>query len=211
VLVGLSAFTGTEDVEVLNDYSRSPANLFVCHGYRGGRWYDKVRHIFSLVYEGKPQKRLGWQGEPAGPGALVSAIDNRQELDADALCAMAAMSLMTRQVWVYFRGPGVKSDEGERLQDMPGFRDVPRVRALIPADVMRYSGPLTHGGDTWRRERVFAAQGEVRADHVLHSDGRFVALIYGPGSLDVPQTRSARIHIDHRWGNKARLVVGQAA
>lgn len=213
-LVALSSYTGTEDAQILNDFSVSPADVFVCHGYRGNRWWDKVRHTFSLVYPEpghvKPTKRQGWQGEPAGPGARVSAIDNRHELDADALCAMAAVSLMTRQAWVYFSGPGVISDEGERLQDMPGFLEVPRVRSLIPPDVMRYSGPLAHGGDTWQRERVFAAQGEVRADHALHSDGRFVALIYGPGSLDVPQTRSADITVDHRFGNKARLVVGRA-
>jgi len=183
--------------------------VFVCHGYRGGHWWDKVRHIFSLVYEGKPEKRQGWQGEPAGPGELVSAIDNKHELDAHALCAMAAMGLITRQAWVYFSGPGVKSDAGERLQDMPGFREVPKVRALIPADVMRYD-KIFHGGDTWKNERVFAAQGEVRADHAYYHDGRFVCLIYGPGSLDVPQTRGARIDVDHRFGDKARLVVGQA-
>lgn len=209
VLVGLSAFTGTEDVQVLNDYSRSPADLFVCHGYRGGHWYDKTRHIFSLVYEGKPSKRLGWQGEPAGPGSRVSAIDNRHELDADALCAMASISLMTRQGWVHFSGPGVISDEGERLQDMPGFREVPRVRAMLPTDLMRYDR-IFHGGDTWRGERIFAAEGEVRADHAMTNDGRFVALIYGPGPLNVPQTRSAHVDVDHRYGNKARLVVGRA-
>jgi hypothetical protein len=210
VLVGLSAFTGTEDVAVLDDYSQSPANVFVCHGYRGGRWWDKVRHIFSLVYEGKPKKRVGWQGEPAGPGSRVSAIDNRHELDADALCAMAVMSLMTRQAWVYFSGPGVISDEGERLQDMPGFREVPRVRALLPADLMRFDD-IFHGGETWRDKRIFAADGEVRADHAMAHDGRFVCLIYGPGSLDVAQTRNADISVDHRFGNKARLVVGRAA
>jgi hypothetical protein len=208
VLVGLSAFTGTEDVDILNDYSRAPADVFVCHGYRGGKWFDKVRHIMSLVYEGKPSKRLGWQGEPAGPGSRVSAIDNRHELDADALCAMAIMSLMTRQAWVYFSGPGVISDEGERLQDMPGFREVPQVRTLLPADVMRYD-QIFHGGETWARQRVFAAQGEVRADHVMANDGRFACLTYGPGGLHVPQTRAASIDRDVTFGNKARLVVGR--
>lgn len=209
VLVGLSAYTGTEDVAILNDYSRAPANAFVCHGYRGGHWWDKVRHAFSLVYEGKPQKRNGWQGEPPGPGSRVSAIDNKHEMDADVMCALTAMHLMTRQASVYFSGPGVISDEGERLQDMPGFREVPQVRALIPADVMRYD-ELFHGGETWKAKRVFAAQGDVRADHAYYRDGRFVCLVYGPGSLDVPQTRAAEISVDHRFGNKARLIVGRA-
>ncbi|HEX4926186.1 MAG TPA: hypothetical protein VFV50_18980, partial [Bdellovibrionales bacterium] len=72
-LVTLSAYTGHEDVEIINDFSRAPADLFVVHSYRGGRWWDKVRHIFSLQYEGQPNKRHGWNGEGPGYGALVSA------------------------------------------------------------------------------------------------------------------------------------------
>lgn len=50
-LIGLSAYTGTEDVAILNAFSRTPAHLYIVHSYRGGRWWDKVRHIFSLPYE----------------------------------------------------------------------------------------------------------------------------------------------------------------
>lgn len=208
-LIGLSAYTGTEDVEILNNFSRDPADVFMCHGYRGGRWWDKVRHVFSLVYEGRPARRLGWQGEPAGPGHWVSAIDNKHELDAAWGQLMACMSLMTRQAFVWFSGPGVISDHPERIEDMPGFWDVAHVRGLLPADLMWYSR-LFHGGETWRNIRVFRAEGEVRADHAMHDDGRFVCLIYGPGSLDLQQSRQAEIVRDVRFGDRGRLVVGRA-
>ena len=124
----LSAYTGHEDVAITNDYSRDPATAFTVHSYRDGHWWDKTRHIFSMVYEQKPQRRLGWQGEPAGPGSAVSAIENRDELTDGPLMAMAAIALMTPAG----RGsisaaPGVKSDEGETFEQMPGFACVPSV------------------------------------------------------------------------------------
>jgi hypothetical protein len=210
-LLALSAYTGTEDVAILNDFSRPPANLYVVHSYRGGRFADKIRHIFSIVYEGKPQKRLGWNGEGPGYGDLVSAIDNKHEIDANVYCALAIMALITRQGYVYFSGPGVISDAGERLQDMPGFREVPTVRALLPADVMRF-GEIWHGGDDrpWSPRRAFRAVGEIRADHVVEGN-RFVCLIYGAGGLNLPQNRALRIDRDVTFGDKARLVVGEFA
>jgi hypothetical protein len=211
VLVGLSSYTGTEDVEVLNSFSRSPADLFVVHGYRGGHWWDKVRHIFSLRYEGKPSKRWGWQGEPAGPGQLVSAIDNRHELDADALQLMAAMSLLTRQAWVHFSGPGVISDHanGERLENMPGFWEVPRVKQMLPADVMRYD-LLHHSGESWSSVRVYAATGENRADcAVYRPDGRRACVVYGEHPDAVRLVRQMEIDMETRLGNKGRVVYGR--
>jgi hypothetical protein len=212
-LCALSAYTGTEDMAILNDFSRSPANLYVVHSYRGGRFADKIRHIFSIVYEGKPQKRLGWNGEGPGFGDLVSAIDNKHEIDANVYSALAIMALITRQGYVWFSGPGVISDHpnGERLQNMPGFREVPQVRALLPADVMRY-GEIWHGGDDrpWSSRRAFRAVGEMRADHVVDGN-RFVCLMYGPGGLNLPQNRALRVDRDITFGDKARLVVGEFA
>jgi hypothetical protein len=197
-------------VAITNDFSRAPANIYCVHGYRGGRWWDKIRHIFSFAYESKPQKREGIQGESFGPGPDVSAIDNKHELDADVMCLGAIMSLMTRQAWNFFSDPGVRTDHGpERIEHMPGFWETPRAVALLPDDITAFQR-IFHGGETWRNQRVFAAQGEVRADHALHDDERFVCLIYGPGSLDVPQTRNATITLDHRFGDKGRLVIGQA-
>jgi hypothetical protein len=211
---GLSAFTGTEDVEVINRFSKSPSTIFFVHSYRGGRWWDKVRHIFSFQYEGDPEKRLGWQGEPAGPGRLVSAIDNRDELDADALSLMAAISLVTRQQWVYFSGPGVISNHpnGERFEHMPGFSEVPRVVSMLPADVMRYD-LLIHGGEaSWGAVAPFLASGENRSDCAIYRpDGRFACVIYGPHPDDVKPNPRKRLEIqkETRLGSKGRVVYGR--
>lgn len=210
-LVGLSAYTGTEDVEVLNDFSRAPADLFVVHSYRGGRWWDKVRHIFSLQYEGKPNKRIGWNGEGPGYGALVSAIDNKHEIDGEVYQILAAVALMTRQAYVWFTGPGVISDHtnGERLENMPGFNDVARVKEMLPNDVMWYTEGFSHGGDSWASRRAFRAVGETRADQVTNNDGRFCTVIYGDDVHAIQPVRSFSVTHDTWIGNKGRVVCGR--
>ncbi len=194
-----------ETAEELNAWSVWPADLFDVHGYRGGHWWDKVRHIFSISYEQQPMKRLGWQGEPTGPGAAVSVTENKHELDDDTLSAMAAMSLMSRQAWCFMSGAGVLFDypiDSER-----GFWAVPRVRAALPRDVMGFSR-LIHGGDRWANERIFAPSGETRCDHALSDDGRFVAVVYGP-YLSYTQVRPATIEQVTDLGGKARIIVGR--
>jgi hypothetical protein len=158
-------------------------------------------------------RRNGWNSEGPGIGNRVSAIDNRDEMTGATMCGLAAMSFMMRMAYVNFYGVGVISDDGgsQTFDQMPGFFDVPKVRTLVPADVMRYSGPIFHGGETWRNDRTFAARGEVRADHVVHHDGRRVIGIYGPGDLNVPQDRPFSATVDYRFGSEFRLVVGQAA
>lgn len=194
-----------ETADELNAWSVWPADLFDVHGYRGGRWWDKVRHIFSIPYEGQPQKRLGWQGEPSGPGAAVSVTEYKWELDDDTLAAMAAMSLMARQAWCFMSGAGVLFDYP--IDSEAGFWTVPRMRDALPRDVMGFSR-LIHGGDRWANERVFAAQGETRCDHALSDDGRFVAVIYGP-YLSYSQVRPATIEKVTDLGGKARIIVGR--
>jgi DNA-directed RNA polymerase specialized sigma24 family protein len=194
-----------ETADELNAWSIRPADLFDVHGYRGGRWWDKVRHIFSISYEGRPQKRLGWQGEPTGPGGAVSVTENKHELDDDTLAAMAEMSLMSRQAWCFMSGAGVLFDypiDSER-----GFWTVPRVRDALPRDIMGFSR-LFHGGDRLASERIFAPSGETRCDHALSDDGRFVAVIYGP-YLTYSQVRPASIEHVTDPGGKARIIVGR--
>jgi hypothetical protein len=194
-----------EGVDELNAWSIPPADLFDVHGYRDGHWWDKVRHIFSISYEGQPQKRLGWQGEPSGPGAAVSVTTNKHELDGNTLPAMAAMSLMSRQAWCFMSGAGVLSDYP--IETELGFWEVPRMRDALPRDVMSFSR-LIHGGDRWANDRVFAAQGETRCDHALSDDGRFVAVIYGP-TLSYTQVRAATVDKITDLGGKARIIVGR--
>jgi len=194
-----------EGAEELNAWSIPPADLFDVHGYRGGRWWDKVRHIFSIPYEGQPNKRLGWQGEPTGPGAAVSVTENKHELDDHTLAAMCAMSLMSRQAWCYMSGPGVLFDSP--IDAQPGFWTVPRMRDAVYKDVMGFSR-LIHGGTRWANERVFEALGETRCDQALSDDGRFVAVIYGP-TLTYNQVRPATIEKVTDLGGKARIIMGR--
>jgi len=212
VLCGLSAYTGTEEVAVLDTWSREPADLFLVHGYRGGRWWDKVRHIFSLQYEGRPARRLGWQGEPTGPGPEVSVTEARHELEDPTLgparlSAMALLALMTRQAWVYMSGAGVLFNRP--VIDEVGCRAVAQAAALLPRDVMTYQR-LVHGGDTWHAQRIFAAWNDVRCDHALHDDGRFVCLLYGPEDVRGAQpVRACTIEADHVLSPEVRLVIGR--
>lgn len=200
-----------EERDELDAFSMDPCNVFDVHGYRGGHWYDKVRHVFSIAYEVKPSRKLGIQSEPFGPGALVSASENKHELGGDVMQAAAVMSLMARQAWCYFSGPGVMSDAGEDLRDMPGFAETPAAVARLPRDVM--SGRLIHGGSTWAAERPFEAVGETRCDSVLLSGGRGITLIYGPnwaGVATAPMARRLTIESDTAFGTSARLVIWRA-
>jgi hypothetical protein len=157
----------------------------------------------------KLMRRNGWNSEGPGGGSRVSAIDNRDAMTGATMAGLAAMSFAMRMGYVWFSGVGVISDEHETFEMMPGFREVPQVRKLVPHDIMRYSGPIFHGGETWRNERTFAAQGDTRADHVIHSDGRRLVMIYGPSGLDVPQSRGLNVEVDERWGNEFRVVFGR--
>ncbi len=205
VLVTLTS-PPSEDTNDLNAYSIAPADLFDVHGSRDGHWWDKTRHIFSITYEGaRLNKRLGWQGEPTGPGAAVSVTEFKHELDDDTLAAMAAMSLMARQAWCFMSGPGVLFDSP--IEAQPGFWTVPRVRDALPKDVMRFT-TLHHGGTVWTNQRVFAPNGDTRADHASNADGRFVTIIYGP-TLDYTQVRSATIEKVTNLGTKAKIFVGR--
>ena len=204
----LSAYTGHEDVAIterLLAATRRPR--FTVHGYRGGHWYDKTRHIFSFVYEQKPKRRLGWQGEPSGPGSRVSVTENQHELTDGPLMAMAAMSLMTRQGWVYFCGPGVICDEGETFAQMPGFACVPSVAAMLPKDLMAWTGGLFHGGETWASRPHVQAGGRDAVDHARSADGRVVCLIYGPPPLRYTQVRGT-IDVEHDLAGAAKLIIG---
>lgn len=203
-LYTLSSPPGETKAE-LDAWSIDPADLFDVHGYRGGHFWDKIRHIFSISYEGLPRRRLGWQSEPTGPGAAVSVTEHKAELDDHTLAGMAAMSLMARQAWCYMSGPGVLFDSP--LEAQPGFYSVPQIRAALPSDVMRFT-TLIHGGERWASQRIFAARGDTRCDHALSADGRFVVLIYGP-SLTYDQVKSATIERVTDLGGKVRIITGR--
>ena len=180
-LLTLTSPPGEEAAE-LNAFSIDPADIYDVHGYRGGRFYDKIRHIFSIAYEGLPKRRLGIQSEPAGSGKLVSVTDNINELNHAAVGLLGVMSLLTRQAWVWFSGEGVWVQAG--LETEAGFANTPKLCALLPKDLMQFQS-LQHSGETWAKTRLVdrGITHECRMDGARHTDGRFVYLFYGmPGT-----------------------------
>lgn len=167
-----------EETQELNAYSIPPADTYDVHTYRGGHWYDKRRHIFSIPYEGKPNKKVGIGSEGPGNGDLVSASDNKDELTHEAMACLAAMSFIARQAYVWFSGEGVRIQAG--LETQQGFEACPRIAQLLPKDVMAFA-VLHHSGTSWERERVLVPPDDVvRIDGASHSDGRFAFVVDGP-------------------------------
>lgn len=178
----------SEETEDLNDYSIPPADAYDVHGYRGGHHWDKIRHIFSIAYEGRPNKRQGIQSEPFGNGGLVSVTENRDELNHEAMGLGAVMSHISRQVWVWFSGEGVILQRG--LETQQGYANSAAITARLPKDLTTYT-LLHHSGGTWANTRVLIPpQDNVRIDGVDTPDGRTVQVIYGPaGSYNITAAR----------------------
>lgn len=206
-LYALSSFTGTEERDILKAFTKSWMNFFYVHGYRDGEYYDKIRHIFSLTYE-NPVRKFAWQGEPCGPGRWVSATENKEDLNDYTLAMMACMSLMTGQLWCYMSSPGVIYDQP--FTDMPGFLSVPKIKTILPRDIATFTNRF-HGGLSSGNKRIFAVPGndETRADHVLHADGRFCVLMYGPRWREVRQVKDCEIIKEVEFGHYGKLVIGK--
>ena len=208
-LYALSAYTGTEEYDDLKRWTPDWMPFVLVHGYRGGEVHDKVRHIFSVVYE-KPVRKWAWQGEPTGPGEWVSATENQHQLDNEALSMMACMALMTGQVWCYMSSPGVKYTQS--FKEMPGFKDVPLVREILPKDISTFTDRF-HGGESFSFKRLWAVPStdETRADHVMHSDGRFAVLLYGPRWRECRQVRDCEILQEVEFGPWGKLILGKVS
>lgn len=187
--------TGVPVPEQFNRFSIPPADAFDVHSFRGGRSWDKRRHIWGYTYcgEGCPDKKTGINSEPPGGGVRVSAIEHREEMDDEAVALLALASHLGRQAFVWFSGEGVILDAG--LQGEPGFTAVPRAVALLPRDVYTYR-TSHHSGATFRGIRVLEPQGEVRIDGRQADDGRFAYTIDGPAGsyrLRVSRAFSGRL------------------
>jgi len=167
-----------EKKEELDRFSISPADIYDVHTYRGDHWYDKRRHIFSIPYEGKPNKKNGIGSEGPGNGDLVSVCDNKHELNHEAMGCLAAASFIGRQAYVWFSGEGVMIQAG--LHTQQGFEACALVARLLPRDVMAFA-VIHHSGDSWKNERVLIPPSDdVRVDGASHSDGRFAFTLDGP-------------------------------
>jgi hypothetical protein len=165
--------------EHLDMFSIPPADAFDIHSFRGGHSWDKRRHIWGYTYcgEGCPTLKTGIGSEGPGNGPRVSAIDNKAELDDEAMALLAVASHLGRQAYVWFSGEGVILDRG--LETEAGFASVPRAVALLPRDVYTYQ-TSHHSGDRFAAVRVLQPTGEVRIDGRQADDGRFAYTIDGP-------------------------------
>lgn len=180
-----------EETHELNAYSIGNADLYDVHGSRDGHFWDKLRHMFSIPYEGKPNKAFGIQSEPWGSGGLVSVTANKSEINDEMSALGAVMSAISRQAWVWFSGEGVVLQKG--LETEAGFFTNPRALALLPKDLATYER-LHHSGASQSDVRTFAVPSDsVRIDGRTASDGRTVQVIYGPpGTYRVPVVRDFR-------------------
>lgn len=181
-LVALSCPPNSSEEAI--DIRRYSADVFYAHGHRTGASTDRIRHIFSLWREkAEMTPRLGWQGEPTGPGpgVTVGRVDDPEEL-----AWLAAQSLLSKQAWVYMSSHGVFFNGA--IESQPGFAAVPRVRDALEAfapDLMAWT--LTHGGASNAVLRspsgyfgdAGVREGPARIDQAIGPDGRFVALVYG--------------------------------
>ena len=180
-------------------------DYYAIHGYRNGEDHDRVRHIFSVPWEGHPPERNGYQDEPTGPGDEVSVKASHcyhgRDVDASHLVALALQSLMTNQGYNYFCGDGVKLTTPDNLANWAGFNEVAAAVNLIPRDIMAW-GEYIHFGDT-QPLRVFGPNygNEVRFDHRFGPNGQIFGLLYGDqGGFGILNYRAAHIRLRNYKG-----------
>jgi len=211
---GLTSTTSppSEIASDMDQNSPSPIHVWDVHSDRGGMWWDKRRHTFSLPYEsGGPKLPLGINSEPPGNGDLVSASSGKADLDHEALANIAVSAAM-RQAYVWFSGEGVKLDKG--LETEQGFYTVPQAIDRLPKDIATFS-TLHHSGDRWRGTRVFSLpqNTQVRMDGAIGADGRFAYVVDGPSgnwTLTIERSFTGFV-LDTGTGNIMQLtgVAGQ--
>jgi hypothetical protein len=157
-------------------------DFFAIHGFRDNEDHDRIRHIFSVQWEGHPPSKYGIQDEPTGPGDEVSVKPAHcyegRDVDANHMCALAVQSLMCNQGFNYFCGAGVKSDT--LLTSYAGFHEVPVAKNIVPLDIMGWPG-VFHFGSSQSGQRVFSplAEDTLRFDHRISHEGKIFGIFYG--------------------------------
>jgi hypothetical protein len=193
VLYTLTAYTGTEDPELLKPYQPDWVQFTYYHGYRGQQIDDKIRHRVSMALE-SGLGRLFWDGEPGGPWnargipddplTSVSAQENDHEYDHESVAAMHLGTVIGHGIPAFMCSTGVRHYIAP--SSFPGFWSTPRILRLIPADA--HTGETVHAGRANSPiEPTTNADGHLgRADSLLLPDGRVVSLFYGerPGRYE---------------------------
>lgn len=176
-------------------------DYYAIHGYRDGEDHDRVRHVFSVPWEGHPPTDYGYQDEPTGPGDEVSVKARHcyegRDVDAHHLCALAAQSLICNQGYNYFCGDGVKLSTVDNLIAWQGFYEVARVPSMLPTDLQAWPGPF-HFGDSQGNVRLFRPNygNEVRCDMRVAHDARLVGLLYGDeGAASIITERACEVEV----------------
>jgi len=191
-------------------------DFYAIHGYRGGEDHDRIRHIFSVGWEGHPPSKFGWQDEPTGPGNEVSVKPSHcydgRDVDANHMCALAVQSLLNNQGFNYFCGAGVKSDTP--LDSYAGFYEVAKVKSIVPIDIMAWPQPF-HFGGSQSAHRIFSpcAEDSLRFDHRISHDGRIFGLFYGDEGHTRARCERAcfiqYVSFDGFVGNEVQYDLGQ--
>ena len=190
-------------------------DFFAIHGFRDNEDHDRIRHIFSVPWEGSPPCAYGLQDEPTGPGDEVSVKARHcyegRDVDANHICALAVQSLMCNQGYNYFCGAGVKSDTD--ITTYPGFYETARVKAIVPIDIMGWPGPLHFGSS--QPNRVFSpcAEDTLRFDHRISHEGGIFGIFYGDEGHTAARCEQAcflsLVHWDGSISEEKQFDLGQ--
>jgi hypothetical protein len=170
---------GGESTESLNRWA---GDTIQKHGHRGDYSQDHtsaVRRARGVFYAGDgpiPDRRVGLESEPGGPGASGTSFD-----DPEAIALLAAANFAGGFGFTFHSSAGVRAWLGATVDEMPGFAAVPRVAGYLPSDLMSAYTVRLHGGlPASPLTDADGFPGENRVDSVLTEDGRrFVALVYG--------------------------------
>lgn len=173
-----SSPSANESTDALNVWA---GDIIDKHGHRG--WYPQdhvsaVRHARGIFYTGDgpiPDKRVGIESEPVGPGASVQTLN-----DPEALALLAAANFTGGFAFVFHSDVGVRSWIGA-VDAAPGFFAVPKVHTYLPQNLQSAYTVRLHGGLSQSPlTDGDGFPGENRVDSVLTEDGRrFVTLVYG--------------------------------
>ena len=115
-----------------DDYSLPPADAFDVHSYRGGHSWEKRYHAWNYTYQNPPRLAFGLSSEPPGSGERVSVVENKHELDDEAVALLGLASILGRQAHVWFSGEGVILDRGLAIE--AGFQLGRRRSTIVDAE-----------------------------------------------------------------------------
>lgn len=173
--------TGLEG-ESTDSLNRWAGDIVQKHGHRGDYPQDHtsaVRHARGVFYAGDgpiPERRVGLESEPVGPGASGTSLD-----DPEAIALLAAANFAGGFGFTFHSSAGVRGWLGEAIDEMAGFAAVPQVHGYLPPDLMSTHTVSLHGGlSESPLTDADGFPGANRVDSVLTEDGRrFVTLVYG--------------------------------